>query len=65
MKNLEEKLNEYANTDRRISISKKENGDFFINRSGLFAKISADGKYSQPKGASWRKDIEEFTGKLG
>lgn len=54
-------LKQFEQNNSRFSVSQKKDGTIYINKTdGNWAKITPDGKYTQPKGASWRKDIQAY-----
>ncbi len=62
---LQDAIKKLAADNSRFTVNVKGDGTIFINRSGNFAKISPDGKYTQPKGASWRADVQKYADLAG
>ncbi len=63
---LFEALQQFAENNHRFRVSQKADGTIWINKTdGNFAKISPEGKYSQPKGASWRADVQAYANLAG
>ena len=63
---LQDAIKKFAEENSRFTISIKSDGTIYINKAGgQYAKITPDGKYTQPKGASWRSDIQKYADLAG
>ena len=58
-------LLEFVSNNNRFTLNEKSNGFYLNKKDGNYACIGEDLSYKQPKGASWRSDINSCLEKYG
>jgi len=59
-------LKKFAAENSRFRVSQKADGTIWINKAdGNYATISPKMEYRQPKGSSWRADIQAYLNEAG